>query len=254
MSQRYLKDNFYGIIGLPILLLMLGIAFFLNWNISWWYFIAAIILYFGAVISLSREEDRLPRTISGLKIIGAPWEEQWLIIRWLLGCHVALLFLAVGLALHFPNYIGPFGLPISGEITRAFYFIASVLGGLAIPFMLLRGDRFDGITINPHGLVALLQIFLMFGVAFFYKWSFDWLYWLYFIAAIALYVAASVPYFVLKYSPGGRRASLGKHIAFFFLIVGFGLQFKNAISIIGFFIASIAAGLVIPYLLIRDPY
>jgi len=200
---------------------MLGIAFFLNWNISWWYFIAAIILYFGTVVSLSREEDQLPRAISGLKIWGSPWEEQWLIIRWLLGCHIALLFLAVGLLLRFPNYIGPFGLTISGESTRAFYFIASVFGGLAVPFMLLTANRFDGIRINPHGLVALLLIFLMFGIAFFYHWSLDWLYWPYFIVAIALYVAVSVPYFVFKL-PGGRRPSLGKHLAFFFLIVGFG--------------------------------
>jgi hypothetical protein len=131
--------------------------------------------------------------------------------------------------------------------------VARIVGGLAIPFMRLRIWSLNKIRINPHGLVALLLILLMLGIAFFYNWSLDWLSWLDLRGAIALYGAACLPYVVFKDLPGrGRRSSLGKHLAFFFLRVGFGLHFKNGIAIIGFFIASIAAGLVIPYLLLRD--
>ena len=95
----------------------------------------------------------------------------------------------------------------------------------------------------------------MFGIAFFYGWNINW--W-YFIGAIALYAGAST---VLNLSTDLQpengppetffRARLGWHLAFLFLLAGFGLHFEDEGVNVGFFIASIAGGLVIPYLLFR---
>ncbi len=261
--RGYLKNNWNGQVGLPFLILLIGFAFFRNWNISWWYFITTIVLYFGAIIFLSKWQEKYSRVISGLSVstYHLEWmKPAWLIFLYLLGCHVALLFLAIGLLLSFPNSTHLFGIPISGEIMRFLYFAVSIVGGLAIPFVLLRiledrkGDH--KIVINLSGLVALILIALMFGIAFFYRWSFDWIYWLYFVAAVGLYVGACIRLNPGPYTDRTRlefvRNQFGWHLAFVFLIVGFALHFNNGISIVGFFIASIAVGLVIPYLLFRD--
>jgi hypothetical protein len=237
--QSKLEFNLHGAVGIAFIMLMFGIAFFLNWNVNWWYFSIAILLYSVAVILFTNTGE----------------------VRWVLGCHLTLLFWAVGLLLHFQDYIprDVFGITwvYPAGLVEAGYFIVSIVGGLAIPFLLLKFFH-GGNIINLHGLIALLLIILLFGVAFFYNWSFNHLYQLYFLAAM-LYAGACIlmgPDFWSSHDgsdplPPPVRPQLGCHLAFIFLIVGFGLHFKDGASIIGFFIASIAIGLAIPYLLFR---
>src|SRR5258706_1909769 len=124
--QQKLRLNPHGVAGILSIVLMFGIAFFLNWNVNWWYFVIAVVLYSCAVIFLSTQKENYTPTYGG--VIS---NYEWLISRCLFGCHLALLFLAVGLLLHFPGYItGLGGFP-------GLYFLASVVGGFAIPFMLL---------------------------------------------------------------------------------------------------------------------
>ena len=231
-----LKINPHGAVGVVFIVLMFGIAFLLNWNVNWWYFSIAVVLYSAAVISMTnaRADD-----------------------RWLLGCHLTLLFWAVGLLLHFQDY--SFQTSSGSETIPAlllgfFYFIASIFGGLTLPFLVLRAQ---GIL---HGLVALLLIIIMFGIAFLYNWNLG-AYWLYFITAITLYVIACLSLnpdhldYASRYGespPSVVREQLGCHLAFIFLLVGFALHFKDVGAIIGFFIASIAIGLAIPYMLFRS--
>ncbi len=109
---------------------------------------------------------------------------------------------------------------------------------------------------NPHGIIGMALIILMFGIAFLYDWNINW--W-YFILAIALYSGAII-FMTLgeDFSEQGSgpapvlfRPRLGCHLAFIFLAVGLGLHFQNGGINFGFFIAGIAGGLVIPYLLFR---
>jgi len=233
--QQNLKLNLHGVVGILFVLLMFGIAFVLHWNIDWWYFVIALVLYSGAIILLTRAEEAetTQTTLS-------------LIFRYLLGCHLALLFLAVGLLLHFQSYIIP-SIAGGGQLPfRAVFFLASVAGGLAIPFLLLKISQNKN-TIDPHGVVGALLIILMFGIAFFYGWNINW--W-YFIGAIALYAGAIIflkflTDFPPEYGPPKTffRARLGWRLAFIFLLVGFGLHFKDGGVNLGFFIASIAGGL-----------
>ena len=77
----------------------------------------------------------------------------------------------------------------------------------------------------------------------------------YFGLAIILYTYACLSLNRARWSGGNppslARQWLGCHLAFIFLLVGFAFHFKDDRTIIGFFIASIAAGLAIPYILLR---
>jgi hypothetical protein len=64
---------------------------------------------------------RSPREVGRIR------EDLWF-FQWLLGCHLAFLFLAGGLWLNFPNFFVQMGI-----------FLASVAVGLVIPFLLFRG-------------------------------------------------------------------------------------------------------------------
>jgi hypothetical protein len=82
------------------------------------------------------------------------------------------------------------------------YFIASALGGLAIPFLLFKSPSI------LHGPLALLLIILMFEVAFLYSWNFNEIYLAYFGLAIILYTYACLSLNRDRWS-GGNPPSLG---------------------------------------------
>ncbi len=95
---------------------MVGVAFILEWHIIWWYFVLAILTYSIAIISITTFEESTSDA----------WE-RFQTFRWLLGCHIAFLFLAGGFWLNFGNFFVQVGI-----------FLAAVGAGLAIPFLLLR--------------------------------------------------------------------------------------------------------------------
>jgi len=179
-----------------------------------------------------------------------------MLFRFELGCHLALLFLAAGLLLQFHEYIIPSsagGGHLPDDFFRGCFFIAGIAGGLAIPFLVLRISQSKN-SINFHGVVGILLIVLMFGIAFLYGWNISW--W-YFITAIVLYSGALLflnlheDIAVQGIAPELFRFRLGCHLAFIFLVVGLAFHFQNESINFGFFLAGIAGGLVIPYLLLR---
>jgi len=281
--QQNLKLNLHGLVAILLILLMFGTAFALKWNINWWYFVIAAVFYSTAVLFLTSRE----------------WDVTF---RLLLGCHFALMFLILGLFIHFPDraltnlraaftllsiliavavailllVLVPLVLSIVSDgvdsqvatlITglvefaifcgvgilaaldvRSGYFIACVSGGLALPFLLLKGKS----SINLHGIIGMILIILIFGIAFFYDWTISW--W-YFILAIALYSGAII--FLTLGEDSQEPASelfklrLSCHLAFVFLMVGLALHFQNEAINVGFFVVSVTGGLVIPHLLFR---
>ena len=84
-NPRHITVNGHGIFGLIAIALMVGVAFILHWNIIWWYFVLAILAYSPAIISLTYFEEST----------SDDWE-RFQAFRWLLGCHIAFLFLAGG--------------------------------------------------------------------------------------------------------------------------------------------------------------
>ncbi len=159
--------------------------------------------------------------------------------------------------LHFQDYTyRPFfgdSAVISVGFLTVGYFIASIFGGLVIPFLLLRIS--EHYRINPHGLFAMLLIVLLFRIAFFYIWNINWIYFV--VTIVICYIGGIFLNFYLAPvdplpSPlQRRRVLLSWYITCIFLVGGFGLHFKDGGIVLGYFIASIAGGLAIPHLLYR---
>lgn len=251
--QQNLKLSLHGMVGTLFVVLLFGVAFLLGWNIRWGYLVTALVLYSGTVIALTKAEEKATQQGSVTT--------RLVIFRFLLGCHIALLLLILGLLIHFQDYHysqqtifgGTQEETAPSDVFAFIYFLASTLGGLAIPFLLLRISQNQN-TLNPDGILGTLLIFLMLVIAYLYAWNISW--W-YFSLALIMYSAAIISLNLLtdfppqNLSPPTFRSRLGSHLAFLLLVVGFLLHFQDEGVNVGFFIASIAGGLVIPYLLFR---
>src|SRR6266487_5866173 len=111
-----LKLNPHGVVGLLFIIVMFGVAFALSWNINWWYFVITLVLYSVAVLFLTGWEEAIRKTTQTTGYGSSAYQPsskrdekglilaQCYIFRWLLGCHLALMFLAVGLLIRFPDY------------------------------------------------------------------------------------------------------------------------------------------------------
>lgn len=108
--------NPHGIVGVAVIALMIGIAYVKEWDIDWLYFVLAIVAYAITVGSLTVavESETDP-------------SDRFLLFRWLLGSHFALLLLAGGILLNWDGFFVQTGI-----------FLAAVALGLALPFMFLR--------------------------------------------------------------------------------------------------------------------
>src|SRR5438105_1356183 len=93
-----LRVNIHGVIALGAIAAMVAVAFYLRWNIIWWYFVLAILIYSIAVISLTEAMEESGNLSRYRNYPGA-----FQSFRWLLSCHFALLLLAGGLWLNFTN-------------------------------------------------------------------------------------------------------------------------------------------------------
>lgn len=113
-----LKINPHGIFGIFAIIVMFIIAAGKNWHIPWLYFVLSILLYSFSVIGLNL-------TMEGSGEEG----ERAELYRVLLGCHLAFVFLALGMLLHAESawvWIG--------------VFLAAIAAGLAIPYLLLKKE------------------------------------------------------------------------------------------------------------------
>jgi hypothetical protein len=139
-----------------------------------------------------------------------------------------------------------------------------------------------GLKLNVQGLLGIAAIALMVGVVFARGWQIPWLY---FGAAVLFYAGAVIALSVWQEEEKGRqaaleverreehlrdprvileelyegkvvmftlyRALLGCHLAFAFQAVGLLIDFSDAIVVrLGYFLASLAIGLAIPFLLL----
>jgi hypothetical protein len=131
-----LKINPHGVFGMISILIMLAVAFAKKWDISWLYLVVAITSYSIAVIGLTIHLDRLGEKTEELRRqqyqnrkLKQIIDEAFLGFRVLIGSHIAFALLILGLGLGFNSVYSATG-----------FFLVSVVGGLAIPFFLLRKD------------------------------------------------------------------------------------------------------------------
>ncbi|MBM7773897.1 hypothetical protein JOD54_004101 [Actinokineospora baliensis] len=117
-------------------------------------------------------------------------------------------------------------------------------------------------TINTHGLFGVLLILAAVGIAISKHWDIPWLY---FLVGIVGYAAAMLA-LTFQISQSERpnqghlaehrftllRAQYGAHLTFLFLIGGLLLPFDGFWLGVAIFIASLAAGMAIPFLLVRQ--
>jgi hypothetical protein len=102
------KFNLHRIFGMLAVIAMIIVVALKGWNdIPWLYFVFAVILYSSAIVAsfILRVED----------------------FRLMMGYHLALIFLTIGMGIGFES---------AGAYAGVFF--ASVFLGLAIPFILLK--------------------------------------------------------------------------------------------------------------------
>lgn len=109
--------------------------------------------------------------------------------------------------------------------------------------------------LNTHGILGIVFVLAAVGVASSKGWDIPWFY---FIVAVAVYAASilGLTYFLEEgLSKLGRfellRLMYGAHLSFMFLVGGLVIEPANFWIGVGMFVAAIAAGMVIPYLLVQ---
>ena len=129
-----LRISPHGVFAVAAILIMLGVAFAKRWDISWSYLVVAVVSYSIAVIGLAIHLDQLGEKTEELRKqryqdrkLKQTIDESFLVFRMLIGSHIAFTLLILGLGLGFNSAYSTIG-----------FFLVSVVGGLAIPFFLLR--------------------------------------------------------------------------------------------------------------------
>ena len=211
MSRTIIRIS--GIIGLLAIGAMILVSYSLNWQITWWYFVASIVAYSITIIILNIA-------------LGESSANE--LFRWVLGCHLAFLFLVGGLYLNREDFLVNLGL-----------FAACVAAGFALSFVLFTGDE----KINFNGVIGLLALGAMVFVGHYLDWQITW--W-FFIASIVAYSVAIISLNVAEVK--SIRLLLGCHFAFLFLVGGLYLNRQDFLVNLGIFAASVAAGFAIPFM------
>lgn len=131
-----LRINPHGVFAVAAILIMLGGAFAKRWNIPWSYLVVAIASYSITVIGLTIHLDGLAEKTKELRKqkyqsrrLKQTIDESFFGFRILIGSHIAFALLILGLWIEF-----------NSVYSAIVFFLVSVVGGLAIPFFLLRKD------------------------------------------------------------------------------------------------------------------
>ena len=112
------------------------------------------------------------------------------------------------------------------------------------------------VRINVHGLLGVALILVGVGTAMMKHWQIPWLYFLVAIVGYCLAVLA-LTFAVADLNKQNAekfelmRLMYGAHLSFMFLIVSLLLSFSGFWLGFGIFVASVAAGMVIPFLLVH---
>jgi hypothetical protein len=219
-QTRFMKNTmgriiirFSGIIGLLAIGAMIFVGYHLNWHITWWYFVASIVAYSATIISLN---------VAVEEAIGIN------LFRWVLGCHLAFLFLVGGLYLNFQDLQINLGL-----------IAVCITAGFALPFMLFTKDG----AVNLNGVLGLLALGAMVFVSYHLNWHITW--W-YFVASIVAYSVAIISLNIAE--TNSLKLFLGCHFAFLFLVGGLYLNIQDLYINLGVFASAIAAGFALPFM------
>lgn len=112
------------------------------------------------------------------------------------------------------------------------------------------------VRINFHGLFGVVLILVAVGTAMLKHWQIPWLYFL--VAIVGYCLAVLILTFAVADLTKRRaekfdlmRVMYGAHLSFMFLIVSLLLSFSGFWLGFGIFVASVAAGMVIPFLLVH---
>ncbi len=248
MQQRFTLSP-HGVIAFVLIVLMFVSEYTRQANTSWVKIGIDVLVYAVAILVLSLSQESFRKNINNMhrrrassSVITLHSKEEVNSFLLLLGCHITFFFLIIGIWFVF------------GENNLLTLHANAILGGLIIPYLLLQRGIQTKIEINMHGVVAFVLICIMLIVGLLLSWAVvRW----YFIAAIAgyAYFIALVTYLL---ADSNRRSNiqvlrllLGFHLAFVLLMAGVVLRFKNE-SIYGpYFLASVAGGIVVPFLLLR---
>src|SRR5947209_12327078 len=225
-----MRLNIHGLVGTLLLILMFVIAYLQQWNIDWLNFIFAVVYYAGGVIFLSR--------------FGLSSRMENFFLPFLYGLHLAMVLVVIGFALRLSD--GPIGL---------FYLFLCAGVGADVPFMMLRVNNAETISFNPLGSIGILALVIIFANAFYHQWNINWFYLL---ATIGLSCYA---FYQTAYPSRSQDVDLswrlGWYLAFLFLAIGVWFPFQSVsttqslLGITGYFLGAVAAGLALPFLLIR---
>lgn len=120
------------------------------------------------------------------------------------------------------------------------------------------------VRINGHGLFGAVCIIIMLAIAFLRDWEIEWLW--YFAGSVIIY-GLTVIILTLVFEDYKKNESkyyetetfttfrplMGSHCAFVFLLIGALLPLSSRGVMFGYFLASVAAGLALPFLVIKPP-
>lgn len=228
-----MKLNTHGVLGILSIFGMIGIAFLKNWSINWIYFGVAITAYSFVVLLM---------TLSGR-------DEYYYPTLFLVGCHTALILLAAGMLLN-------------GSAPTFGVFVVCVAVGLAVPRLFLWKQA-GRLGINLHGLLGIIALVVIGSLELLTRKT-PW----YFGTAVILYSAPFILSVLNDISQSGKnqdepldswqiRLTWGWHLSLIFLTGGMFLDIERSslpiwLTYLTIFTTSIAAGLAIPFLLLRD--
>jgi hypothetical protein len=209
---------------------MFVIAYLRQWNIDWLNFIFPVVYYAGALIFLST--------------FGLSSDVKDIFLPFLYGLQLSMVLIVIGFALH-----------LTDGANGWFYLFLCVGVGADVPFMMLRVNNTGTISFNPLGSIGILALVIIFANAFYHQWNINWFYLL---ATIGLSCYA---FYKIAYPSRSLyvnlRWRLGWYLAFLFLAIGVWFPFQSAsttqslLAITGYFLGAVAAGLALPFLLIR---
>lgn len=218
-----MKVNEHGIFGVCAVVAMFLVAAAHHWAIAWWYFVIAIVAYSVVIIAISAVNE------SDLR-----GDE----LRFKLGCHTAFLLLVFGLAVWPRNHLN-----------LLLYLIVAVSVGLALPHTVLTFARHE-LEFDPSGLLGLAGFVVLLAVAAGRGWPA-----LIYLGLVLLTWAVVVLAIRLSNADNDfntLRVLWGTHLALFFACSGLFLREPGFFAVTGLWIASFAAGIAVPFMVVRE--
>jgi hypothetical protein len=135
--------NKHGVFGVILIIFLFVVAFLKSWDIPWLYFIVSLVGYAIVIISLaytmenSQKEEYFYMTGTHRRgsennesLINEQKELRYNCVRATIGSHISFALLILGMVFLPSDY--------TAIMFHLSYMIASIAGGMAIPFLILK--------------------------------------------------------------------------------------------------------------------